>query len=311
MTAIILPVEEPGDHAGEYLAQIPTANTRRARASDLADMQRRFPEALDLIASGPRELNRIAAQWRDQMTAERLHPRTINRKLGTLRDFVRFLRAGDVIGHGVDVKGAPKGKRPMRQGPGEAAVADIWRVLGERDDPAAPRDRALFALLYVHALRISEALGLDVGDVNLGVPEIMIRRKGRKAWKEAIPLEPGVAGLLEAWLSDHPWRFEDAAPVFLGRDQGHEWRRTRLTAGRARVMCRGWGRNAGVEAPVRPHGLRHTHATVVLDRAGAEVARCSLGHGSLATLSQYDDGETRRALEGAGLAAKVIMEGGT
>jgi integrase/recombinase XerC len=300
MKAVILDIlrDDSDELTQGYLKSIPTANTRGARAQDLRDFRARLGTEMEALLEGPSIANRMVAEWRDKMIAAGLHPRTINRRLGTAKDFLRWARANGYASHAIDVKGAPKGKRPMRQGPGESAVSDLWKCLCERDDPAAPRDRAIFVLLYVHALRLSEVLGLDVGDVDLGKPEIMIRRKGRKMWKEPIALEPRTAEVIEDWLRKHPFRTDDNAPVFLGRDQRQEWTRSRLTPGRARILVKKWGALAGIEGPVRPHGLRHTHATIVIDRAGAETAKCSLGHSSLATLSQYDDGETRRALEG-------------
>jgi integrase/recombinase XerC len=303
--------DDPGGSArsqlGEwYLRSIAVANTRDARAQDMRDFHSRMGKEMVAILEGAAIANRLVTEWRDAMIAAGLHPRTINRRLSSAKDLLRWARASGHAGHAIDVKGAPKGKRPMRQGPGESAVGKIWMALCEREDAAAPRDRAIFVLLYVHGLRLSEALGLDIGDVDLAKPEILIRRKGRKMWKEPIALEPRTAEVIEEWLLKHPFRHEDDAPLFVGRDQRMEWTRGRLTPGRARILVKKWGTLAGIEGPVRPHGLRHTHATVVIDRAGAEVARCSLGHSSLATLSQYDDGETRRALEGARIAAGVL-----
>ncbi len=142
-----------------------------------------------------------------------------------------------------------------------------------------PRDRALAAVMARQGLRCNEARMLDVADVRLDRGELWVRHaKGGK--QRLLPLDPRVAAYVRAWLVVRPIAVEPA--LFLSRH------RTRLSNRQIRTLVKRWVRRAGLSAQLHPHSLRHTFATLLLERGAAlEEVRDLLGHVSLATTSVY------------------------
>jgi integrase/recombinase XerD len=140
---------------------------------------------------------------------------------------------------------------------------------------AAPgRDRCLVRTLYLAGLRITEALGLRFVDV--GKRWLTVRGKGSRTRTVVVPLDLVNDLRLLRWQTDL-----DEAHVFKG-EHG------RTISGRyARRMIRVASEEA-IGKPISPHFLRHTHATVALEKgAPIHLVQNSLGHRSLATTAMY------------------------
>ena len=160
----------------------------------------------------------------------------------------------------------------------EGAVHE--RILTEEEvglviKEAAPgRDRTLIMTLYLAGLRISEALGLRFGD--LGKKWLTVHGKGSRTRTVVVPehLVGELRGL--RWKGD-----PDAAPIFKGEHGG-------AISGRyARRIIR-VAAEEGIGRSISPHFLRHTHATVALEKgAPIHLVQASLGHRSLATTAAY------------------------
>lgn len=164
-----------------------------------------------------------------------------------------------------------------------AEVQTIFAAL-EGDRPIDRRDRALFALLYGAGLRISEALHLDLEDLNLDEDVVFVRQgKGRK--DRVVPIGGTAHEDLTAYLSSGRPQLATPASrsaVFVsvsGR---------RLNPNRAGERLHVVLKRAGV-APLRSsHAFRHSFATHLL-AAGADVRHIQklLGHDDLATTARY------------------------
>ncbi|MFI5037809.1 MAG: site-specific integrase [Solirubrobacterales bacterium] len=101
---------------------------------------------------------------------------TLGRKVACLRSFYRHLRREGAIEH--DPTAELRGPRKSQRLPRVLSRAEVARLLREPKgtEPLALRDRALLELMYACGLRVSEAIGLDVGDVDLD--EGMLRARG-------------------------------------------------------------------------------------------------------------------------------------
>lgn len=169
--------------------------------------------------------------------------------------------------------GDPGGSPP--QPAGAAARADGGAVGGAVE----LRDIALLELLYGSGLRVAEACGLDVDELDLTRGRIVVWGKGGK--QRTVPLsDPSVASL-RRWLAEGREHLTTAgspgAAVFLNR------RGRRLTPRDARRIV---DRRAG--SPTHPHALRHTFATHLLDGgADLRVVQELLGHSDVATTQRY------------------------
>ncbi|NHO79681.1 tyrosine recombinase XerC [Micromonospora sp. CMU55-4] len=144
------------------------------------------------------------------------------------------------------------------------------------------RDRLLLELLYGTGVRISEACGLDVTDVDQGRRVVRVLGKGGR--ERSVPYGVPAQRALDAWLS--VGRPALATPgsgraLLLGARGG------RLNPTTARRIVADWTEAAGVPR-VTPHGLRHSAATHLLE-GGADLRAVQelLGHSSLASTQIY------------------------
>jgi integrase/recombinase XerC len=141
------------------------------------------------------------------------------------------------------------------------------------------RDVALLELLYGSGLRVAEATGLDIDELDLDRGRVIVRGKGGK--QRVVPLsEPAVAAL-RRWLTDARAELADRASpggaVFLNQ------RGRRLTPRDARRII-----DRRAKEPTHPHALRHTFATHLLDGgADLRVVQELLGHSDVATTQRY------------------------
>jgi integrase/recombinase XerC len=141
------------------------------------------------------------------------------------------------------------------------------------------RDRALFETLYGCGLRVSEAVGLNVGDVDLGAGWVKVMGKGSK--ERQVPLGPQARQAIEDCLADRV-RIEGTDPLFVN------FRGSRLTARSvARILTKHLIRIASSKS-LSPHGLRHSFATHLLAK-GADLRTIQemLGHARLSTTQRY------------------------
>lgn len=160
----------------------------------------------------------------------------------------------------------------------EGAVHE--RILTEEEvtlviQEATPgRDRCLVRTLYLAGLRITEALGLRFVDV--GKRWLTVRGKGSRTRTVVVPVDlvNDLRGL--RWQTD-----PDEAHVFKG-EHG------RVISGRYARRMIGVASEEAIGRPICPHFLRHTHATVALEKgAPIHLVQNSLGHRSLATTAMY------------------------
>jgi integrase/recombinase XerC len=209
--------------------------------------------------------------------------RSIARHLSTLRSFFRWAcREGHLDRN--PAKGLPAPKTP-RTLPRALTLADTETLLETDDEAPFPeRERALFELLYATGLRVSEASGLDLDDVDLSARMLRARGKGRK--ERIVPFgeeaEAAIREYLPARAERRGARRDDGDPLFVNSRGG------RLTTrSMARVLKRRL-RAAGLPDEISPHALRHTFATHLL-QAGADLRAIQelLGHSSLSTTQKY------------------------
>lgn len=152
------------------------------------------------------------------------------------------------------------------------------------DTPVSLRDRALLEVLYGTGARISEAVGLDVDD--LDTEERVVRLRGKGGKERIVPLGSYAADALTAWtvrgrpvLAAHG---RGTPAVFLGA------RGARLSRQSAWAVLRGVAERAQLGGHLSPHTLRHSFATHLLEGgADVRVVQELLGHASVTTTQIY------------------------
>ncbi|QNN52624.1 site-specific tyrosine recombinase XerD [Nocardioides mesophilus] len=213
------------------------------------------------------------------------------RTVVAVRGFHRFaLREGLST---VDPSAAVRPPAPARRLPKALPLSDIERILEAAGAPGtalALRDRALLEVLYGTGARISEAVGLDVDDLDLDGTDgtaqgtVLLRGKGGK--ERVVPIGSFACEAVSAYLvrgrPELAGVGTGVAALFLNARGGRLSRQSAWT-----VLTRAADR-AGVVAEVSPHTLRHSFATHLLDGgADVRVVQELLGHASVTTTQVY------------------------
>jgi integrase/recombinase XerD len=208
---------------------------------------------------------------------------TLGRKVACLRSFYRHLRREGMIDHDptAELRGPPKTQRLPRV----LSRDEINRLLDQPRgvDPLALRDRALLELMYACGLRASEAVGLDLADVDL--EEGLLRARGKGSKERLVPIgRTALAALRGYSRSGRPLLLGErsASRLFLNR------RGSGLTRQGLYKIVQGHARRAGLADKMSPHTLRHTFATHLL-AGGCDLRSLQemLGHADLATTQVY------------------------
>ena len=228
----------------------------------------------------------------------KLSNRSLARHLSTLRSFFRWACREGHVGKS-PARGLPAPRVP-RTLPRAMTLPDTERLLGVQEEDAfvPERERALFELLYATGLRVSEAAGLDVEDVDFSARLVRVTGKGSR--ERIVPFGEAAADALDAYLPSRSVLRrradeddEDAGePLFVNARGG------RLTPRSMARLLKRRLRAAGLPAEISPHALRHTFATHLL-QAGADLRAIQelLGHASLSTTQKYTHLDAARLRE--------------
>jgi integrase/recombinase XerC len=221
-------------------------------------------------------------------------PSSIARKVASVRAFCRWMKQK---GHS-DVNPAAELANPKvrRELPTFLSAEDAALVIespnadntGARraEEAVAVRDRALLELLYAGGLRVSEACGLDLGNVSLSERTVRVMGKGRK--ERFVPIGTKAEAALREWLEVRG-ELAHARTLFLEPNAVFvSTRGRRLGPRAAQLIVRRYGIAGAGRADLHPHALRHTCATHLLD-GGADLRAIQemLGHSSLSTTQRY------------------------
>lgn len=248
-------------------------STRRAYGRDLQDFARwygaRPVEDIDV---------RVLSDWITQLGARRpggrLSQPTIARKVAALRAFIRFTRGPE------HVPDLPFPTRAGRRLPDAPKTREIETLVDsfDGDDPLSLRNRALVEIVYSAGLRASEAVGLDLGDVDFE-QELVHIRNGKGAKDRVVPLGEQAGAMIAQYL-------HDARPQLVRGAQNALF-----------VSARGKRLDTSTLRRItpHPHRLRHSFATHLLE-GGADLRTIQelLGHSSLSTTQMYSHVDAKR-----------------
>jgi integrase/recombinase XerD len=208
------------------------------------------------------------------------------RTMSAVRGLHRFALAEGWVG--VDVTDeVPPPRVPLRL-PKALPLAEVEQLLVATGiaEPLALRDRALLEFLYGTGARVSEAVALDVDDVDREDRTVILDGKGGK--QRLVPVGSYACRALEDYLVRLRPELArkagsgNAGALFLNARGG------RLTRQGAWTVLRAVAERAGLASRVSPHTLRHSFATHLLD-GGADIRTVQelLGHSSATTTQIY------------------------
>jgi integrase/recombinase XerD len=210
------------------------------------------------------------------------------RTVVAVRGFHRFAVRDGLAGH--DPSAGVRPPSPAKRLPKALSLGDVEAILeaaGAAGTALAQRDRALLEVLYGTGARISEAVGLDVDDIDLDDGTVLLRGKGSK--ERIVPVGSYARGAVSAYVAGARTDLVAAGSgsnaggaLFLNARGGRLSRQSAWT-----VIVRAADR-AGVTAEVSPHTLRHSFATHLLEGgADVRVVQELLGHASVTTTQIY------------------------
>lgn len=265
-----------------------SANTTLAYATDLEKLAR-FAEANGVARAEDLDLGLVTA-WLGELAKQGLGARSAARHLSALRGLSRFLVEEGVLKRDPTARAA----RPRlgRRLPRPLDARDMVRLI-EAPDPATLRglrDRAMLSVAYAAGLRVSEIVGLKLGDVDLERGIVAALGKGGK--RRLVPLGEVAIAHLEQYLGAR--EKDDArrrAGNVRGKDAGVLFRSPRggpLTRQAFWKIVGRYARVAGIRGGAHPHRLRHSFATHLLT-GGADLrsVQTLLGHQNVATTEIY------------------------
>ncbi|MFZ0041116.1 MAG: site-specific tyrosine recombinase XerD [Solirubrobacteraceae bacterium] len=260
-------------------------NTLEAYRSDLqqygAFLARRDQDPLEV---GPNDLAAFVSELADGRDGKPpVAPATLQRKIACLRSFYRHLRREQIIDHDPTAELRPPRSRGRL--PKVLTRDEVNRLLEQPrgNSPGALRDRALLETMYACGLRASEAITVELSELDLDVGILRARGKGSK--ERLVPVGRKAIATLQSYLQDGRPRLvglSDEPRVFVNlRGSGLS------RQGLYKIVQR-HARSAGLEHRMSPHTLRHTFATHLL-AGGCDLRSLQemLGHADIGTTQIY------------------------
>ena len=260
-------------------------NTLEAYRSDLqqygAFLDRR---GVDALAARPADLAAFVSELAEGREGKRpVASATLQRKVACLRSFYRHLRREQLLEH--DPTAELRGPRRSARLPNVLSRDQVQALLAQPrgGSPAALRDRALLETMYACGLRASEAIALELSELDLEAG--MLRARGKGSKERLVPIGSKAIDTLEAYLArSRPRlvRLHDEPHVFVNLRGGGLSRQ-----GLYKIVQR-HARSAGLDQQMSPHTLRHTFATHLL-AGGCDLRSLQemLGHADIGTTQMY------------------------
>jgi len=260
-------------------------NTLEAYRSDLQQygefLDRR---GVDALAAGPADLAAFVSELAEGREGKRpVVSATLQRKVACLRSFYRHLRREQLLEH--DPTAELRGPRRSARLPNVLSRDQVQALLAQPrgGSPAALRDRALLETMYACGLRASEAIALELSELDLEAG--MLRARGKGSKERLVPIGSKAIDTLEAYLAR-------SRPKLVGlHDEPHVFvnlRGARLSRQGLYKIVQRHARSAGLEQQMSPHTLRHTFATHLL-AGGCDLRSLQemLGHADIGTTQMY------------------------
>jgi site-specific recombinase XerD len=226
-------------------------------------------------------LNRLGTN-----TSDELGKNTQNYHLIALRSFLKFCAKRDIPAMPADKIELAKSNRKQVT---FLTPEELERLFNapKLDTITGLRDRAILELLFSSGLRVSELVGLNIGDINLKRKEFMVRGKGQK--DRPIFISDTSAWWITQYMEK---RQDNSLPLFI-RYSGSKKSTVsgnyyRLTARSVQRLVARYAILAGITKHVSPHTLRHSFATdLLMNGADLRSVQAMLGHSNISTTQIY------------------------
>lgn len=248
-------------------------NTINAYTRDLAELQKQLAPKSLILAT-----NKELSLHFKKLYEDNKNPKTINRKLSSIRKFYKFLVSKKLIKKDFKLQiKSPKNKKRL---PKTLDVDQISELLNQNiDGPVHIRDHAMFELIYSSGLRVSEAISIKINDLNLSDQTVLVTGKGNKM--RLLPVGRQAKTALKKWLSIRDGIAQANETSLFVSKLGAP-----LSSRSVQKRLKRWGLTIGQN--ISPHMLRHSFATHILESSkDLRVVQELLGHESISTTQIY------------------------
>ena len=227
------------------------------------------------------EINEISFQiirtWIASLLEKGINPRSVNRKISTLKTYFKFLiREGELIENPMMKVVAPKSKKRLPVFIEEDQIASLLNEVQFEEGFVGQRNKLIIELFYVTGIRLSELINIKISDVDFNNQSIKVLGKRNK--ERIIPLSSNVVNDLN---------------IFIENNQKNKYLFTNLEGEKLynKLVYRLVNKYIGEISSVNkksPHILRHTFATHMLNN-GADINAIKelLGHANLSATQVY------------------------
>jgi integrase/recombinase XerC len=279
--------QESTEHSGSHKKLIERFLSQMTAEQNISDHTfRAYKEDLqsffEFVKKDPEKVDNL--DIRDYMTSlymKGLTKTTIGRRLAAIRSFYRFMHLeGHVNTNPARVVATPKAQKKLPDFLDIDEATTLMEV-SEGLGFICIRDKAILELLYSSGLRVSELVGLNIGDIDTRTSWV-VRAKGKGKKERIVPIGQKAKEALEEYLIERALKNKYAEAMFLNKEG------KRLTDRSVRRIVDKYQQQAGIKRHISPHTLRHTFATHML-QSGADLRSIQemLGHSSLSTTQKY------------------------
>lgn len=253
-------------------------HTSSSYARDLASFQRGCAHlGLEHLESlHPQDIRQLlAAEFRRGLASK-----SLQRWLSALRSFFRYgIRRGWLKHNPADGIQAPKSAKRLPKLLDVDQAGQFMELGG--DGFLDYRDRALLELMYSSGLRLAEAVGLNLADIDLREAMVSVTGKGSKT--RMLPIGRLAVKALKAWLGHRETCVRTGEQALFISQKG-----TRLSHRAVQARLQHLSLRQSMDTPVHPHMLRHSFASHMLESSGdLRLVQDLLGHADIGTTQVY------------------------
>jgi integrase/recombinase XerC len=270
------------ESSAKYLAELArrgaSAHTLRNYSSDLEQ----FAAYFELPGEGAPPIEELdlpmLREWLSDLYDQELAVTSIRRKIAAIRAMFKFLLQEGLITRNVSGRlRQPKAAQRLPDVMSAEKTNNLLDAIAEQ--PEKERDIAILELLYGCGIRVSELVGIDLGDVTLHDGWLRVRGKGNK--ERQVPVVERACSAVRRYLDVRKAAVDETA-LFLNS------RGARLGDRQVRRLVKMYALAAAGDSTVHPHSFRHAYATHLLsDGADLRAIQELLGHARLSTTQKY------------------------
>jgi integrase/recombinase XerC len=236
-------------------------------------------QAYDLLKAEHRHIR----AWIVSLMQEKINPKSINRKIISLRAFYKFAISREAINQNPTQKiKALKVSKDLPQFVQEKEMDNLLNLIDFSDDFEGCRDALIMELLYGTGIRLSELIGLKYSDFNIQSKTIRVLGKGNK--ERVIPFHNKILTRLNIYISHKNKMFSgNGNTALIVSNTGNEAYPMMINR-----ITKKYLNQVTTISKTSPHVLRHTFATHLLNKgADLNAVKDLLGHSSLAATQVY------------------------